>query len=158
MHRINFVAAATLVVIGATVLASNAQTPHTRADEEAIMVVINSTTDAFNRRDTRTWLRHTTEDAELVTARGAMMKGAAAIEKGLTALFEGRNRNASVKTLAVTFRLVRPDIALVHVTNEISGVVEGGEVNPPHQEISLRVLMKDRGVWRMAGMQITAVR
>jgi hypothetical protein len=60
----------------------------------------------------------------LITARGEVMHGAAEVEKGLAALFEGRNKNASVKTLSITLRLIRPDVALAHVTNEISGVLD----------------------------------
>lgn len=104
------------------------------------------------------WLRLATADAELITARGEVMHGAAEIAKGLTALFQGRNRNASVKTRNIRLRLIRPDVALVHVTNEISGVLDAaGQTLPPSGELSLRILVKDQGVWRMTALHNTVV-
>ena len=38
-------------------------------------------------------------------------------------LFQTRNKNASLRILDVKVTLIRPDVALAHVTNELSGVV-----------------------------------
>ncbi len=92
MNRLQIISVATVVGIGVSLLAKDAQPPHNRADEDAIKAVINSTTDAFNKHDPGAWLRLATADAELITARGEVMHGAAEIEKGLTALFQGRNK------------------------------------------------------------------
>jgi hypothetical protein len=50
VNRLRLITAATVIGIGASLLASHAQVPSNRADEDAIKVVINSTTDAFNHR------------------------------------------------------------------------------------------------------------
>jgi uncharacterized protein (TIGR02246 family) len=123
VKRLQIILVASVVVIAVSLLA-RAQAPNSRADEDAIKAVINSATDAFDKHDLRAWLRLATADAVLITARGEVMHGAAEIEKGLAALFQGRNKNASVKTLSITLRLIRPDVALAHVTNEISGVLD----------------------------------
>jgi uncharacterized protein (TIGR02246 family) len=158
MHRLKFVAWATLVAIAGSLLSSNAQQSSTRTEEDAIVAVINATTEAFNRHDPAAWLRLATADAELITARGEAMHGAAEIEKGLTALFQGRNRNARVKTLDIRLRVIRPDVALAHVTNEISGVLgASGQTLPSSRELSLRVLVKDQGEWRMTALHNTAL-
>ena len=158
MNRRQIISVAAVAGIVVSLVTADAQSPGNRADEEAIRAVINSTTDAFNQHDPRAWLRLATADAELVTARGEVMHGAAAIEKGLTALFQGRNKDASVKTLDIALRLIRPDVALAHVTNEISGVVDAsGRTLPPSRELSFRVLVKDRGVWRMTAFHNTVV-
>ena len=158
MHRLQFVAVATVVSIVVTLLPGNAQEPSNRADEAAIRSVIDSTTDAFNRHDPQAWLRLATADAELITARGETMSGAAEIERGLTALFQGRNRNARVRTLDIRLRLIRHDVALVHVTNEISGVFGASrQTLPPSRELSLRVLVTSQGVWRMTALHNTVV-
>jgi anti-sigma factor ChrR (cupin superfamily) len=68
MHRLPFVAWATLVAIVGSLLSSNAQQSSTRTEEDAIVAVINPTTDAFNRHDPAAWLRLATADAELITA------------------------------------------------------------------------------------------
>ena len=49
-------------------------------------------------------------------------------------------------------------IALAHVTNELSGLVgPEGQALPPHRELSIRVLVKDRGVWRITAFHNTIV-
>jgi hypothetical protein len=56
-------------------------------------------------------------------------------------------------------RFPRPDIALVNVTNELSGLVApDGQALPSHQELSLRVFVKESGVWQVVAFQNTLVR
>ena len=127
-----------------------------RNDEDAIRAVIAATTDAFTRHDAKAWAKLCTPDAQLVTVRGESMNGIGEIEKGLTTIFQTRGRSATLKTLGVTVRFIRPDVALVHVTNELSGLLSPeGQTVPPHQELSIRVLVKDRGVWRITAFHNT---
>jgi uncharacterized protein (TIGR02246 family) len=140
-------------------VAGNAQTPENRTEEEAINAVIVAITEAFNRHDAKEWTRLATPDAQLVTVRGEFMNGVTEIEKGLTSLFQGRNRNASLKILDVKVRLIRPDVAMAHVTNELSGAVgPNGQKLPAHRELSLRVFVKDRGVWRISAFHNTLLK
>jgi hypothetical protein len=45
---------------------------------------------------------------------------------------------------------------LAHVTNELSGLISPeGQKLPPHQELSIRVLVKDQGVWRITAFHNT---
>jgi uncharacterized protein (TIGR02246 family) len=105
---------------------------------------------------TPNWVKYCTPDAQLVTVRGESMKGVAAIEKGLTTIFQTRGRNVTLKTLDVAVRFIRPDVALAHVTNQLSGLVSPeGQTLPPHQELSIRVLVKDQGVWRITAFHNT---
>jgi uncharacterized protein (TIGR02246 family) len=91
-----------------------------------------------------------------VTVRGESMKGIAEIEKGLASIFQTRGRNVTLKTLELVVRFIRPDVALVHVTNELSGLVSPeGQTLPAHQELSIRVLVKDQGVWRITALHNT---
>ena len=141
---------AIIVSVAGAVIARNAQRPAARTEEEAINAVIIDITDAFNRHDAKGWTRLATPDAQLVTIRGESMNGVAEIEKGLTALFQTRNRNATVRIFDVKVKLIRPDVARAHVTNELSGVIgPDGQRLPAHRELSLRVFVKDQGVWRI---------
>ena len=86
-------------------------------------------------------------DARFVTVRGEVMNGQPAIEKGLAAILGTRAKNASQRTLDVAVRFPRPDVALVNVTNELSGLVApDGQTLPSHQELSLRVFVREAGV------------
>jgi uncharacterized protein (TIGR02246 family) len=94
-----------------------------------------------------------------VTVRGEVMDGQPAIEKGMASVFGTRAKNTSLRTLDVAVRFIRPDIALVHVTNELSGLVASdGQALPSHQELSLRVFVKESGVWSVAAFHNTMVR
>jgi hypothetical protein len=55
-----------------------------------------------------------------------------------------------------TMRFVRPDIAIVHATSEITGFLNpDGSTAPPHNELSIRVFQKDSGMRVAAGSMPT---
>jgi hypothetical protein len=83
-------------------------------------------TEAFNQHD-----------ASAATAMYSSVKD------DLAKIFATRAKNATQTTLDVTIRFIRPDIALAHVTNELSGLVApDGKQLPSHRELSLRVFEK----------------
>lgn len=136
--------------------AASAQSADTRADEEAIKALMRQTTDAFNRHDAKAWAQFCTPDAQLVTVRGEAMNGVAEIEKGLAGIFATRGRQARLRTLEVAVRFIRPDVALVHLTNEMSGVASAdGREQPAHRELSIRVVVRERGTWRITAFHNT---
>ena len=136
----------------------NAQSPTTHGDEEAIKKVIAGTTEAFNKHDAKAFARFYTPDAELVTVRGERMKGVVEIEKGLAAIFATRATAATLNTVDVSIRFIKPDVAVAHVTNEMSGVVNTeGQKIPSHRELSIRVLVKDKGIWRVTAFHNTII-
>jgi uncharacterized protein (TIGR02246 family) len=136
----------------------NAQIPISREDDEAIRKVIAGTTEAFNKHDAKAFAAFYAPDAELVTVRGERMKGATEIEKGLASIFATRATAATLKTLDLSIRLIKPDVAIAHVTNEMSGVENSKrESQPPHRELSIRVLVKDEGKWRVTAFHNTII-
>ncbi len=109
---------------------AGAQQTGSGEDEAAIRKVIVEMTDAFNSHD----------------------------EKGLSGIFATRAKNATQRTLDVAVRFIRPDVALANVTNELSGLVApDGRSLPAHQELSLRVFVKDAGIWQVAAFHNTMV-
>jgi uncharacterized protein (TIGR02246 family) len=130
----------------------------TVADEEAIRKVIVEMTEGFNRHDAAASTRMYTADADLVTVRGERFRGTEDFQKGLAGIFATRAREATHRTLNVSIRFVRPDVALAHVTNELSGLIApDGQRPPPHQELSLRVFVRQDGQWRVAAFHNTLV-
>jgi len=128
------------------------------SDEQAILALMAQSTQTFNDHDAKAWAQLCTPDARLVTVRGESMNGIAQIEKGLAAIFATRGRNATLKTLDVTVRFIKPDVAVVHVTNEMSGVTSpAGELQPSHTELSIRVVVKENPAWRIAAFHNTIV-
>jgi uncharacterized protein (TIGR02246 family) len=126
--------------------------------EAAIRKIILDMTDGFNTHDGKAAARMYTQDARLVTVRGEAMNGQAEIEKGLTSILTTRAKNAAQHTLDVTTRFIRPDVALAYVTNELSGLVApDGHALPAHQELSLRVFVKNDGLWQVAAFHNTMI-
>lgn len=160
MNRSSKAAYAAIIVVSALgYVVAGAQQTGPATDEQAIRVMITEMTDGFNSHDGRAASRMYMPEARLVTVRGEVMEGQAAIEKGLTSILETRAKTATQRTLDVSIRLLRPDVALVHVTNELSGLIApDGSALPPHQELSLRVLAKQGGRWQVAAFHNTMVR
>lgn len=148
----------TVVVATAVRAAEGAHGSPSAADAAAIKALMVQTTDAFNRHDAKAWAGFCTPDARLVTVRGESMEGVAEIEKGLSAIFATRGHAAKLKTLDITMRFIRPDVALAHVLNEMSGVTApDGRSLSSHRELSIRVLVKEEGRWRITAFHNTVV-
>jgi uncharacterized protein (TIGR02246 family) len=159
MKRAAVVVAVIVIGISISGLMSHAQNVANRSDEEVIRSVIVTMTEDFNRHDAKAATQMYAPDARFATVRGEVMDGQPAIEKGMALIFGTRAKNASLRTLDVAVRFIRPDIALVHVTNELSGLVApDGQTLPSHQELSLRVFAKESGVWSVAAFHNTMVR
>ena len=92
--------AARLAVIGMAVMiyvaGAIAQPAGTAADEAAIRQVIAEMTEGFNRHDGEAASRMYQPNARLVTVRGEVMEGQAAIEQGLTSIFQTRARTRPI--------------------------------------------------------------
>jgi uncharacterized protein (TIGR02246 family) len=157
MNALATIVAVSLATLG-TASMSGAQQAGSNEDEAAIRKVIVEMTDGFNDHDGNAATRMYTPDARFVSVRGDMMTGQAAIEKGLSAILTSRAKNAAQRTMDVTVRFIRPDVALANVTNELRGLVTpDGHALPSHRELSLRVFVKDAGVWQIAAFHNTMV-
>jgi len=127
-------------------------------EEAAIRRLVSEMTDGFNRHDAAGYMRLYTSDAEFVSVRGEKAKGRDHAEQELAEIFKTRAKEAALKTKDVDVRFIRPDVALVHVTNELSGLVAAdGHKLPPHDETSLRVFVKNDGKWQVTAFQNTLV-
>ena len=129
----------------------------TRDDEVEIRRLIDALTSAFNARDDVATLAVATADADFVTVNGKWTKGKDTpppVGSGFgTAL-----KNASIKPIDAKIRFLRPDIALAHVTHQMSGMLDAsGKELPPHPELNLRVFVKENGTWLMTAFHNTGV-
>jgi uncharacterized protein (TIGR02246 family) len=159
MKRAMLLATAVAISLSGFGLVSRAEDVGRSGDEDAIRKIVVVMTDAFNRHEAEAATQMYAPDVRFVTVRGEVMDGRPAVEKGLASILGTRAKDASQRTLDVAVRFVRPDVALVHVTNELSGLVTpDGRTLPSHQECSLRVFVKESGVWQVAAFQNTLVR
>lgn len=138
---------------------SAAQPTDSKRETEAILQVIEQTTEAFNAHDAQRFASFYTPTATLVTVRGERMNGTAEIVKGLGSIFATRAKHAQLQQLDCSVTFLTPDVAVAHVLNELSGVLDArGELVAPHHELSIRVFVKVDGVWRVAAFHNTIVR
>src|SRR4051794_21526486 len=67
-------------------------------------------------------------------------------------------KRQTLRTEDVEIRFIRPDVAIVYVTNELSGLVApDGQKLPPQREMSIRVFVKNDGRWQVAAFHNTMV-
>lgn len=159
MRSIPVLAGAVAVGLAALVFVSDvsAQTAESES-EAAIRKIIVEMTEGFNSHDGKAASRMYAQDARLVTVRGDAMNGRAEIEKGLNAIFATRAKNATHSTKDVTIRMIKPDVAFAYVVNELSGLVTpDGQSLPAHQELSLRVFVRDGAIWQVAAFHNTMI-
>ena len=128
-------------------------------DEQAIRDIILQMTEGFNKHDAKVATQMYTSDADFVNVRGDKYTGATEIQQKLAAILSTRAKEATLKTLNTTIRFVNPELAIAHVSNELSGLVDSAGLKlPSHQELSIRVFIKEKGNWRVTAFHNTMIR
>ena len=127
-------------------------------DEFAIRQAVLAMTEAFNRRDDAALVALATPDADYVTVVGRWTRGTAAYVESRRSRFKGPLKNAVLRPLVTHVRFIRRDVAVVHVTHEISGMVDqAGTPLPPHPELSTRLYVKQGGRWLLSAFHNTGL-
>lgn len=149
-----------LLMSALSALVASASAPVQRAaspeDEKAIRLSVLAMTDAFNDRDDATLMAIATPDADYVTVTGRWTRGTAAYVQARRSRFEGPLKNARLRPLDARIRFIRPDVAVVHVTHEISGMIdETGKPLQPHPELSTRLYVKEAERWLLTAFHNT---
>ena len=127
-------------------------------DMAAINSILADNVIALNKHDPVSASRQYMSNAEFTNVAGRHVKGQAEIEKFLATGFATRLKAATWKPVNTTIRFIRSDVAIVHVTSEISGFLNpNGSTAPPHNELSIRVFQKDDGIWHVAAFHNTTV-
>jgi uncharacterized protein (TIGR02246 family) len=127
-------------------------------DMAAINAILADNVGALNKHDPMVASRQYMADAEFTNVAGIHVIGAAEIEKFLAAGFATRLKAATWRPVNTTVRFITPDVAIVHVTSEISGFLNpDGSTAPPHNELSIRVFQRDGEMWRVAAFHNTTV-
>ena len=155
----NMFPASKVALLAVLAFGTTAASIHTKPNDlQAIHGLVDRMTAAFNAHDARAATAMYAEDADFVSVRGEHAHGRIEIEKRLARIFATRAGAATLRTLDTSIRFPRSDAAIVHVTNELSGLVAAdGSRLPPHQELSVRVLLKAKGQWKVAAFHNTII-
>jgi uncharacterized protein (TIGR02246 family) len=144
-------------IIGSS-LPSVAPAQSSQSDQTAIRRIIVEMTEAFNQHDAVAASRMYAPDVDFVSARGDKVESRAELEKLFATLFKTRLKNTTLQNEAVAIRFIRPDVAIVHVTNKSSGLTTpDGQKLPLHEESSIRVFVKDNEKWQIVAFHNTFV-
>lgn len=114
--------------------------------------------EAFNAHDAHAAASVYTDDADLVTVRGEWFRGREAIGRGLEGVFATRLRAATKRIVSVSVRMVSEELAVAHVLDELSGLLDAkGQELPPHRELSVRAFVAENDTWKVAAFHNTIV-
>lgn len=131
----------------------------TGADEAAIQLSVLSMIRAFNSRDDAALEAIATPDADWVTVNGRWTQGTAAYARARRSRFDGPLKDARLRPIEIKIRFIRPDVAVVHVSHEMSGMRdERDEILAPHVELSTRVYVKQDDRWVLTAFHNSGLR
>jgi uncharacterized protein (TIGR02246 family) len=124
------------------------------ADETAIRKVTEQFAPAWAKGDDKSLGALYTADADYVSSTGLVAKGRTEIEKAYATQFTGVYKGTSLKAGVTNVRFLKPDVAIVNGTFEVSGMrgSDGKEV-PPRNGISTSVVVKQNGQWLITALR-----
>ena len=132
-----------------------------KAARDAVDVFVGGLQAGIDSADAEAYNADFAEDVMWGSPYGATVIGYDALHPIHRAMFESgvAVAGASSRYQAVHVMAPAPDVAVAHVTNELSGLVSAaGEQLPAHRELSIRVLVKERGRWLVTAFHNTIVR
>jgi uncharacterized protein (TIGR02246 family) len=123
------------------------------ADRATLEDIVRRLEAAWNAMDGAAFAVEFAEDADFVNVRGEHVRGAAAIAAGHAAIFATIYAGSTNAYTLETARLLRPDVALVHVSARLD--VPAGPLAGRHQARFSLVLTGESGGWRVAAFHNT---
>jgi len=128
------------------------------SDEETIRQILLERIESFNRHEGPQSSVYT-EDADFVNVYGMWRKGPAEIEGRQKERMETVLKEAKINLIDLRIRFVRPDVARVHQTHEMTGMLTAdGKTMPPNRELGIRVMVKEHDKWLTTAFHNTIVR
>jgi uncharacterized protein (TIGR02246 family) len=124
------------------------------ADEAQIRELATQHTSAWNSGDAAKAAAVYTDDAVFVNVRGMPRMGRAEIEKTLAQDLSGEMKGSTFGVTMDTIRFIRPDIALVHGTTNITGGGAPPEGLKGHYQL---VATKEGGAWKALAVHAAAM-
>lgn len=148
----------TLVTLLVGTVAGQRNQTKTKSDEEAIRKILLERVESFNRHEAPR-ANTFTADADFVNVYGLWRKGAAEIEARQGERMQTVLKDAMMTLIELRVRFIKPDVAIVHQRHEIGGMRDAaGKTMPTVQELSIRVMVKQKAKWLTTAFHNTIVR
>jgi uncharacterized protein (TIGR02246 family) len=158
LSRVTALAALFLAILGpAGSVGSEASRPESEVAKREIMAVLKAHEEYWNRHDMDSWadkILH--EDSDWVNWRGGYWRGKAAIREGHRAIHAAHYKNSRLSPQRIEdLTFITPDIALAHVSSELSGDERApGQAFPYRKTI---LFTKQQGAWRIRALHNTRI-
>jgi uncharacterized protein (TIGR02246 family) len=128
-------------------------------DEEAIRQKVEQFAETWNQHDMSTFASLFTKNSDCVTLGGDWLRGQDEIKKDMVKDHATVFRESQLMINAVGVRFLRPDIAVAHVTWELTGLPGRDFQKLPWavRGIMTWMLTNDDDTWRIAAFQNTRI-
>lgn len=149
----------TCVALVACALYASAQEPAgsntSAADEAAINENVRQMETGWNTKSGPLFAKPFADDADYVVINGTHIKGRSVIDKGHQRIFDTIYKDSTLSLSVKQIRFLRPDVAVVHVAGH--NKIRQGEAVQEWDAVMTLVMTKDKGEWKIAAFQNTAV-
>jgi uncharacterized protein (TIGR02246 family) len=125
-------------------------------DEAAIRENVRQMESGWNAKSGAQFARPFAEDADYVVVNGMYLKGREAIAQSHQGIFDTIYKESTVSLSVKQVRMLRPDVAVVHVT-ATNRYKRDGEAQVAEAILTL-VMTKESGGWTIAAFQNTYVK
>ena len=125
------------------------------ADEAAVRENVRQMEAGWNAKSGALFAKPFAGDADYVVINGMYIKGQEAIAKSHQQVFDTFYKESTLSLSVKQVRLLRPDVAVVHVTGS-NKTPRDGEARVSEAIITL-VMTKEKGEWKIAAFQNTEV-
>ena len=122
-------------------------------DRARITAIVAALEAAWNAGDGEAFGAPMAADADFVTVRAEHFRGRAAIADGHTGIFRGVFARSRIRYTLDTLRLLRPDVALAHVSSMLD--VPAGPLAGSHEALFSAVLVRTGSHWEIAAFHNT---
>jgi uncharacterized protein (TIGR02246 family) len=159
MRYYTFAMTAVAVAVATARLAIGADEPpgQVTAGAAARAVAVGLVAD-WNSHDMKSFAELFAEDADFVNVIGLWWRGRPEIQKEHETLHATRMRNSNLIAAEIAVRLLRPDVAVIHVRWQLTGDtgIDGVRL-PPRQGVLSFVTVRTGSKWLIASAQNTDV-
>lgn len=125
-------------------------------DEIMIRANVEQIVKGWNTRSGAEFAKPFAEDADYVIINGMQLKGRPAIGEGHQRIFDTIFKNSTLAYEITQLRLLRPDVALVHVRAVLSVTAPDNSTQSNNARITL-VMTKNKDRWEIAAFQNTQI-
>src|SRR5215210_2180229 len=124
-----------------------AAAPADNGDEAAIRENVRQMEAGWNAKSGAQFAKPFAADADYVVINGSYIKGRETIAEGHQRIFDTIYRESTLSLSVKQVRMLRPDVAVVHVTGA-NKYARGGESHTSEAIITL-VMTKESGAWKI---------